>query len=118
MTEKEQNESIENALANVDRKRRAFLRKILIGSAAAAALPLMSSTSFAAEPNQRRGKGKGGQNGGGKGKGNRSGGGKGKGNRNGSGKGSGNGEGCEGKGKGKGNRSGKGKGKGKGKGEE
>ena len=99
----DRNSSIEAALEQVEPGRRDFLRKMLQGTAAVAALPLLSSTSLAADDESCRGKGKGGDSGKGKGKGGGSGKGKGKGG---------------GKGKGEGGDRGKGKGKGKGKGEE
>jgi hypothetical protein len=73
---------IEQALANVDESRRGFLKGLLLGSAALAALPLMKSDALAQD------QGGGGEEGKGKGK-------KGK-----KGKKGGEGGGDEGKGKG------------------
>jgi orotate phosphoribosyltransferase len=42
-------ESIEKALAQVDNNRRGFLKGLLLGSAALAALPLITSTAVAQE---------------------------------------------------------------------
>ena len=42
-------ESIEKALAQVDNERRGFLKGLLLGSAALAALPLITSTAVAQE---------------------------------------------------------------------
>ncbi len=63
------NEATFAALEQVDARRRGFLAKLLVGGAAAVALPAMSSMALAAEPQEEeegRGKGKGK---GGKGKG-------------------------------------------------
>jgi hypothetical protein len=55
--------SIEEALAHVNESRRGFLKGLLVGSAALAALPLMNSNSLAqdqggGEPGKGKGKGK------------------------------------------------------------
>jgi hypothetical protein len=77
--------SIDEALAHVNESRRGFLRGLLVGSAALAALPLMKSNALAQDKGGDQG-----EEGKGKGK-------KGKGKK---GKGKGEGEGGEGKGKG------------------
>jgi Na+/H+-translocating membrane pyrophosphatase len=77
-------QSIDDTLAHVDESRRGFLKGLLLGSAALAALPLMNSNSLAQDQGGAEGKAKGKK--GGKGK-------KGKG-------GKGKGTGDEGKGKG------------------
>jgi hypothetical protein len=74
--------SIDDVLAHVDESRRGFLKGLLLGSAALAALPLMNSNSLAQDQGGDQGEGKG------KGK-------KGK-----KGKGEGKGDGDDGKGKG------------------
>jgi hypothetical protein len=43
------NDSVEKALAQVDNHRRGFLKNLLLGSAALAALPLLTSTAVAQE---------------------------------------------------------------------
>ncbi len=79
--------SIDDVLAHVDESRRGFLKGLLVGSAALAALPLMKSDSLAQDQGgdeEGKGKGKKGKKGkGGKGEG-----------------GEGEGKGDEGKGKG------------------
>jgi hypothetical protein len=54
--------SIDEALAHVDESRRGFLKGLLLGSAALAALPLMNSNALAqdggATPDDGKGKGK------------------------------------------------------------
>ena len=81
--------ALENALTQVNEERRGFLKKLLIGSAAVAVLPLMTSSLVAQDGEGKGDDGKGEGKGKGKGKG-----GKGK------GKGEGDGKGDEGKGKG------------------
>jgi hypothetical protein len=55
--------SIDEALAHVDESRRGFLKGLLLGSAALAALPLMNSNALAQDqggtPPDDEGKGKG-----------------------------------------------------------
>lgn len=104
MSEQDQHTPVDGSLQQVHPERREFLRKLLVGTAATAALPLMSTMSLASDDEVASpdGTGKGGR---GKGKGGR---GKGKG-----GRGKGKGKGGRGKGKG-----GRGKGKGKGEGNE
>jgi hypothetical protein len=84
--------ALENALSQVNEERRGFLKKLLIGSAAVAVLPLMTSSLVAQDGGQGKGDDGKGDGGDGKGKG------KGKG---GKGKGKG-GDGGDGKGKGDG----------------
>ena len=72
--------SIEQALAHVDESRRGFLKGLLVGSAALAALPLMKSNALAQD--------QGGEGEGGKGKGKKGKKGKGGGGEGGDGKGS------------------------------
>ena len=55
--------SIDEALAHVDESRRGFLKGLLLGSAALAALPLMNSNALAQDqggenPDEGKGKGK------------------------------------------------------------
>jgi hypothetical protein len=74
--------SIDEALAHVDESRRGFLKGLLLGSAALAALPLMNSNALAqdqggGEEGKGKGKGKGKKGKGKKGKGDDSGKGKG-----------------------------------------
>jgi hypothetical protein len=57
---------IEQALANVDESRRGFLKGLLLGSAALAALPLMKSDALAQDQGGQGGEG--GEEGKGKGK--------------------------------------------------
>jgi hypothetical protein len=65
--------SIDEALAHVDESRRGFLKGLLLGSAALAALPLMNSNALAQDqggtPPDDEGKGKGKKGKGKKGKG-------------------------------------------------
>ena len=84
MAKPDHKKSIDEALAHVDASRRGFLKGLLLGSAALAALPLLKSDALAQDAGQGEGKG---DDGGGKGKG------KGKGKK-------GKGDGDEGKGKG------------------
>jgi|GEM_PF-2377187 hypothetical protein len=64
------NDPVETTLEQVDSQRRGFLRELLAGGAAVAALPVMTTVALGApEDQQGAGKGKGGGKGGGKGKG-------------------------------------------------
>lgn len=67
MVKKNPTDAVENALANLDEDRRGFLKTILLGSAAVAAMPVITSVMLGqdAPPNTPRpdggqGKGKGG----------------------------------------------------------
>jgi hypothetical protein len=51
--------SLEAALAHVNKDRRGFLKVLLVGSAAAAALPMLTSETLAAEGEGGDGEGKG-----------------------------------------------------------
>jgi hypothetical protein len=62
--------AMENALNNVNEARRGFLKTLIIGSAAVAVLPMMSSSVLAQDGDEGKGKkGKKGKKGDGKGKG-------------------------------------------------
>ncbi len=66
----EQTPSLEQALQHVDERRRGFLTKLLAGTAAVAAVPMMTSIAFAQQDGEgSQGKGKGGKGKGGQGKG-------------------------------------------------
>ena len=66
----EQTPSLEQALEHVDERRRGFLTKLLAGTAAVAAVPMMTSIALAQQDGERsEGKGKGGKGKGGQGKG-------------------------------------------------
>jgi hypothetical protein len=69
MSNTELNNAVNSALANVDNNRRGFLKTLLLGSAAIAALPLLKSNAMAAAMPQDDGKGTDGGKGKGKGKG-------------------------------------------------
>jgi hypothetical protein len=61
--------ALENALSQVNEERRGFLKKLLIGSAAVAILPLMTSSVMAQDGGDAgKGDGKDGKKGGKKGK--------------------------------------------------
>ena len=65
MPKSDETKSIEQALSHVDESRRGFLKGLLVGSAALAAIPLMKSSALAQDQG-----GEGGEGGeGGKGKG-------------------------------------------------
>ena len=61
--------ALENALTQVNEERRGFLKKLLIGSAAVAVLPLMTSSLVAQDGEGKADDGKGEGKGKGKGKG-------------------------------------------------
>jgi hypothetical protein len=60
--------ALENALNQVNEERRGFLKTLLIGSAAVAILPLMTSSVMAQDGDPGKGDGKDGKKGGKKGK--------------------------------------------------
>jgi hypothetical protein len=68
MEKKDPAKSVDEALAQVDSKRRGFLKGLLLGSAALAALPLMKSEAVAQdapqEPEKKKKKKKKGDDGG------------------------------------------------------
>jgi hypothetical protein len=68
MAKPDRTKSIDEALAHVDASRRGFLKGLLLGSAALAALPLLKSDALAQGGEGDEGKGKG-EEGKGKGKG-------------------------------------------------
>ncbi len=59
MAKTDHKKSIDEALAHVDASRRGFLKGLLLGSAALAALPLLKSDALAQEGEGDEGKGKG-----------------------------------------------------------
>jgi hypothetical protein len=69
MAKPDRTKSIDEALAHVDASRRGFLKGLLLGSAALAALPLLKSDALAQGDGGDDGKGKGDEGGKGKGKG-------------------------------------------------
>jgi hypothetical protein len=72
MAKRGDTKSIDEVLAHVDASRRGFLKGLLVGSAALAALPLMNSNSLAQDQggdDEGKGKGKKGKGKGKKGKG-------------------------------------------------
>ena len=52
-------QQLENAIQNVDSRRRGFISKLLAGGVAVAAIPAMSSISLGQDDDRRGGKGKG-----------------------------------------------------------